>query len=108
VSNWADLLIKEYKEGRKQLRKLENSYDREDIYENEDRKKVSSMISDMTFTVKWLETGRMPGSIRGIERRSVYQNSVQMDMDIFPHHDDFAEVDERIDKELMKRRANTT
>jgi len=40
---------------------------------------VNSMISDLEYPIEWMETGRTPGLRRGIERRSVYQNTVFMD-----------------------------
>lgn len=40
---------------------------------------LKGMISDVNFTIEWLHTGRQPGTKRGIERRSVYQNTVLMD-----------------------------
>ncbi|MDQ0114304.1 sigma-70 family RNA polymerase sigma factor [Paenibacillus harenae] len=36
-------------------------------------------ISDVNYAINWMQTGRRPGSKRGIERRSVYQNTVLMD-----------------------------
>ncbi|XOK58381.1 hypothetical protein ACJ7K1_17455 [Paenibacillus elgii] len=43
--------------------------------DKEDRSLISDMISDCEFVEQWLETGRMPGSRRGIDRRSVYQRT---------------------------------
>ncbi|OMF35317.1 hypothetical protein BK133_10895 [Paenibacillus sp. FSL H8-0548] len=40
---------------------------------------LREMISDANFVIEWLHTGRQPGTKRGIERRSVYQNTVLLD-----------------------------
>lgn len=40
---------------------------------------IKEMISDVNFAIEWLHTGRQPGTKRGIERRSVYQNTVLLD-----------------------------
>jgi positive control factor len=66
-------LIKEYKESLKITRKM---------YDNaveEDKKIIAGMISDLEFAIEWLETGRMPGNRRGIERRAAYQREKPFD-----------------------------
>lgn len=45
----------------------------------EDLKLINSMIRDCEYVIEWLERGRQPGLRRGIERRSVYQNTVHLD-----------------------------
>ncbi|MGM0882533.1 MAG: sigma factor-like helix-turn-helix DNA-binding protein [Bacillota bacterium] len=40
---------------------------------------LKEMISDMNFVIEWLHTGRRPGNKRGIDRRSVYQNTKLLD-----------------------------
>lgn len=40
---------------------------------------VKEMISDVNHVIEWLHTGRQPGARRGIDRRSVYQNTVLLD-----------------------------
>lgn len=63
---WVDSLLCEYREGRKQLKKRYETLDSEDIEQSELRKTLSGMIRDMTFVIEWLETGRMPGQIKGV------------------------------------------
>jgi positive control factor len=66
-------LIKEYKESLKITRKM---------YDNaveEDKKIIAGMISDLEFAIEWLETSRMPGNRRGIERRAAYQREKPFD-----------------------------
>jgi positive control factor len=66
-------LIKEYKESLKMTRKM---------YDNaveEDKKIIAGMISDLEFAIEWMETGRMPGNRRGIERRAAYQREKPFD-----------------------------
>lgn len=40
---------------------------------------LKGMISDVNFAIEWLRTGRQPGTKRGVDRRSVYQNTVLLD-----------------------------
>jgi RNA polymerase sigma-70 factor (ECF subfamily) len=37
------------------------------------------MISDCTFAIQWMHTGKRPGNRRGIERRAAYQREKLMD-----------------------------
>jgi hypothetical protein len=40
---------------------------------DEDKKIISRMISDLEFAPKWMRTAREPGNLREIERRVAYQ-----------------------------------
>lgn len=40
---------------------------------------VKEMISDVTYVIEWLNTGRRPGNRRGIERRAAYQREKLLD-----------------------------
>lgn len=35
--------------------------------------------SDLEYAIQWIETGRQPGAMRGIDRRSVYELTYHMD-----------------------------
>lgn len=37
------------------------------------------MISDLEFTIEWLESGRLPGAKRGYDRRDSYQRMILKD-----------------------------
>ncbi|MFP7469985.1 hypothetical protein SFC55_03170 [Niallia taxi] len=39
----------------------------------------SSMQGDLEFVITWMQTGHAPRSVRGVERRSVYQNTKPVD-----------------------------
>lgn len=71
IGHWNDSvidLIPGYRQTRKVLNQIKsNSVD------PSDKEKLGSMISDCEYTLEWLETGRRPGSVRGIERS--YQRS---------------------------------
>ncbi|MBW5447451.1 sigma-70 family RNA polymerase sigma factor [Cohnella sp. CFH 77786] len=45
----------------------------------QDRKWIMEMIASCSYIIEWLETGRMPGNRRGIERRAGYQREVLTD-----------------------------
>lgn len=40
---------------------------------------LNAAISDATYVITWIQTGRMPGSIRGIERRAAYEREVSFE-----------------------------
>lgn len=44
-----------------------------------ERQIIGEMIGDTELVIEWLETGRRPGSKRGIERRAAYQREKLMD-----------------------------
>jgi positive control factor len=84
MENWVEKLINEYTIGKKELEKYRDQLDTDDPLDQEERKIISSMISDMEYALEWLKLGRRPGNRRGIERRSVYQRTALMNnMDIF-------------------------
>lgn len=39
----------------------------------QDKKLLNAALSSLLFSIKWMETGRMPGAKRGIEKRSSYE-----------------------------------
>lgn len=45
---------------------------------------LGRMIADLQYGMTWMRTGREPGSRRGAERRSAYEQSIIMDTDLFP------------------------
>src|SRR5690606_5672560 len=60
-------LIQQYRESLRKVRKAKETA-------NEvDRSILSGMESDLEFAIKWMKTGRMPGSRRGAERRAAYE-----------------------------------
>lgn len=80
---WADQLISEYDEGRRTLNDMRDSLTDSEL-DSLDKRQINGMIRDMTYSLNWLKIGKEPGSLRGIERRSIYQRRVLMDMDLFP------------------------
>ena len=67
--SWVEQLLKEYRQGRKTLNKRYKEMDSKDP----DRKIIGSMARDMTFVIEWLETGRMPGTLKGIHGKREYE-----------------------------------
>ncbi|HHY74051.1 MAG TPA: sigma-70 family RNA polymerase sigma factor [Bacillus bacterium] len=84
MPNWADRLIQEYSDGKRKLNKLKNSLDMDLAADCDDSKIISNMIGDMDFVIEWLETGRQPGLLRGIDKKSIYQRHSLESMDIIP------------------------
>lgn len=104
---WADKMIIEYEDGRRDLGRMKGELEdnnarligdkkldeldvaaREQIdLNNQDKIQINSMINDMSFAIDWMKTGRRPGNLRGIDRRSVYQRTALVDMDLMPSLD---------------------
>lgn len=97
MESWVDRLIEEYSEGKRQLHKLRESFDETDPLHQTDRKTINSMIGDMDFVIEWLETGRQPGVMRGIDVKHVYQKRSLESMEFIP---DITEQLETNDKPL--------
>lgn len=102
IENWADQLLIEYKEGRKRLRTMADELNPdENSKDKEDKRQINSMIKDMSYAMDWMRTGRRPGNLRGIDKRSAYQKRVLLDMEMFPSLD--IEPEERTLHEEEKR-----
>jgi len=66
-------LIQQYKESLRKVRKAKETAN------EADRSILSGMESDLEFAIKWMKTGRMPGSRRGAERRAAYERELPAD-----------------------------
>ena len=84
TANWADKLIHEYTEGKKDLNRLRKKLDINNPVDRVDKGLINSMVDDMDFAIEWLETGRQPGLMRGIDKRTIYQKRSLESMDIIP------------------------
>jgi len=84
---WADQLLEEYEGGRRELGSMKDDLNLELLQDQEDKRQINSMISDMSFSIDWMKKGRRPGNLRGIDRRSAYQRRALLDMDLFPSLD---------------------
>lgn len=73
MKTWVDELIDQYTSGVRGLEAYRDSLDRSDIYEADESKTVSGMLSDMRYALDWMRRGRRPGSRRGAERRDIYR-----------------------------------
>ncbi len=74
---WADKLVIEYQDGRRELQKR----DKANI---SDQEKINSMITSMSYSIDWMKVGRDPEVIRGIDISQAYQKKTYGNMDIFP------------------------
>ncbi|MCY8950014.1 sigma-70 family RNA polymerase sigma factor [Bacillus atrophaeus] len=78
-----DLII-EYKRALRETRKMYRLYkDTAEVNltaeQINDKKIISSMISDIEFTLEWLQNGRQPVAHRGADRRDAYQRTIFAD-----------------------------
>ncbi|ATO28661.1 sigma-70 family RNA polymerase sigma factor [Bacillus atrophaeus] len=78
-----DLII-EYKRSLKEARKMYRAFSKTPeidmtAEQKNDKKIIGSMISDIEFTLEWLQNGRQPGARRGADRRDVYQRTILAD-----------------------------
>lgn len=94
LENWADQLLAEYDEGRKDLRKMKRNLNDDFQIDLQDKSKINSMIDSMTYSMDWMETGRQPDMYRGIDKKNKYRAKFYDDMDIIPD----------INEELRKER----
>lgn len=67
-------ILEQYKKTRRHCRKMAEKSET-----TEDRTQWNAMGNHADFVIQWLETGRQPGSMRGIERRSVYDRTILVD-----------------------------
>jgi RNA polymerase sigma factor (sigma-70 family) len=82
-------LIFEYKRALQEARKMYKPFQQQEVAEKDkkvlsaqqldDKKLISGMISDLEFTIDWLESGRLPGAKRGFDRRDSYQRMIFKD-----------------------------
>ena len=100
LENWADKLLIEYEDGRKELTHIKNELGNTDL-DRQDKSQINSMINDMSFSIDWMKLGRRPGNMRGIDKRSAYQRRALIDMDLFPSLD--IEPDEKTLDESERR-----
>lgn len=81
---WADDLLQEYGIGKKDLERRRNQIDRTSFLGKQDLTQINSMIESMTFSMEWLETGRQPGTFKGIDKKNIYQHRSFASMDFIP------------------------
>lgn len=62
----------------------------------------NSMAKDMDLVIEWLETGRQPGTYRGVDKKSIYQIRSLESMDLIPDITD--QLDDVNEKKLMMTR----
>lgn len=66
-------LIKSYQGSLRNVRHLKEDAN------DDDKKILSNMESDLRYVLDWLNSGRRPGNRRGIERRAIYQRTIPWD-----------------------------
>ncbi|MEK4303604.1 sigma factor-like helix-turn-helix DNA-binding protein [Oceanobacillus sp. FSL K6-0251] len=88
IENWADELLGEYKEGRRELKHFEPEL-------SEDKKQINSMIGSMTYSIDWMEKGRQPDLYRGVDRKNAYRTMQYDEMEIIP------DITEQIEREPL-------
>lgn len=81
---WTDELLHEYGIHKKDLERRRDRLDRNDFHSKQDLMQINSMIESMTFSMEWLETGRQPGTYKGIDKKSIYQHQSFASMDFIP------------------------
>ena len=96
-------LLKSYKEQLRELKVYRESLDRQPMKEKNltdgthkrvtelpegksEHEIVGGMISDLEYTIEWIETGRKPGAKRDIDRRSVYELTYHMDPSVLENY----------------------
>ncbi|WP_245983665.1 sigma-70 family RNA polymerase sigma factor [Ammoniphilus oxalaticus] len=100
--DWADRLIREYSDGRKELKRQADQLDRDNPNNADDLTLINGMIENMNFSLEWLETGRQPGLRRGVDKSRIYQRQYFESMDLIPDITD--QIDDINEKELYMTR----
>lgn len=75
-------LIREYQKTLKWVRDKKKQYPprgERTPQEVEDYRILGSMERDLQYVIRWLKTGRQPGTLRGVERLAAYQREVLFD-----------------------------
>lgn len=54
------------------------------IEDRVDSTQINSMIDSMGFSIEWMETGRLLGTYRGVDKRDAYRLKRYDEMDITP------------------------
>lgn len=91
MTNWVDELVPEYKQGRAGLREMKRNLP--DELKPLDGSKINGMISSMGYSIEWLETGRQPGTYRGMDKRDAYRTKQYDEMEIIPDITDQLETE---------------
>lgn len=103
-------LIQQCKTELKRTRKMKKEASKED------QKIFSGMITDLELAIAWMETGRPPGSVKGVYGQYI-GNAIRLDPDKFESMcflkvdgtiplDPFTEIENRLDRERQaKKRA---
>ncbi|RDY70309.1 hypothetical protein DXT76_13640 [Halobacillus trueperi] len=89
-------LIYEYRKSLKELKTMKQELEKvheenrspQDDY---DIGMINSMISELTFALRWMETGRHPGAKRGYDKKSVYRDMVYFDPKVLESHIELAQ-----------------
>lgn len=72
-------ILEQYKETRRHCRKMAGK-----VAGAEDRTQWNAMGNHAEYVIRWLEKGREPGAMRGVERRAAYQREIPVDPHLFP------------------------
>lgn len=83
ITNWADELIDQYKVGREDLEFMQSELTDNEI-DRLDNTQINSMVDSMSYSIEWMETGRQPGTYRGVDKRDAYRPKQYDEMDILP------------------------
>ncbi|MCC9023011.1 sigma-70 family RNA polymerase sigma factor [Bacillus nakamurai] len=78
-----DLII-EYKSALKEVKKMYRQLSAVadsllTAEQKRDKKIIGGMISDIEYTIEWLQNGRQPGARRGADRRDAYKRTILAD-----------------------------
>ncbi|MCM3079621.1 sigma-70 family RNA polymerase sigma factor [Brevibacillus invocatus] len=70
-------LLQGYIETRRMLKRMRSNCQGEQLAT--DRQLLGAMLRESEWIIEWLNTGRMPGNRRGIERRAAYEREKPID-----------------------------
>lgn len=77
------VLLNQYKRGKKELMDMITELGTSEQDEL-DKKMLNSMVRDMSFVIDWIEQGKNPDEMRGIDIRKNYHIKRLSNMDVLP------------------------
>lgn len=102
TKTWVEKAVSEYNKDKKSLQKYRDGLDLDKQDDQMDSDMVDEMIGDLNFALNWMQTGRRPGSRRGVESKGVYKRTALLDKRFFPSLD--VEESEKVLTDEERRR----
>nr|WP_278187292.1 MULTISPECIES: sigma-70 family RNA polymerase sigma factor [Bacillaceae] len=84
----------EYRKSLREAKRMKADLDnlkKPSLRDEEDKKAIAGMISDLEFALEWMKSGRNPDARRGIDKHGVYLTDPAV-LDVLPVHPFYKEI----------------